>query len=59
MDIKQANINKEELVKEMEKLLQEYSKETGLKFGKILINSFYDQKEEGTYSIQLNIRNPF
>ena len=61
MEITLANKKKEELEKNINKLLQDFCEESGLQLGeKIEISSFYDQETvKGTYLICLNIKNPF
>ena len=61
MEIKLANKKKKELEENITKLLQNFSKETGLQVGKkIEIFSFYDQETIiGSYLIYLNVKNPF
>jgi len=60
MDIQKAIHYKKELEQDIKKLLQNYCEETGLKFGKIEISSFYDiETIKGKYNIQLNVKNPF
>jgi len=61
MEIQTANKKQKQLKKDIQNLLQDFCEETGLQLGKKMeIESFYDSlKNKGSYTITLNIKNPF
>jgi len=60
MEIKRAIEKKKVLEKDIKLIIQNYCEQTGLKFNKINILSFYDVEEsKGLHNITMEIRNPF